>query len=817
MGTQLDFTVAGLRPEQLQRFFAEALDASRAMEPIIESGNKYGVSSSFHAMNGELLMHQVKGCSAFQVLSEADQARAEEFFKLMFFSEDLRNRNPLHPSVLDSAVLGNLMNFPKHIFGFPFASYATNGNESLSLVLYSYRQQCSSKTPSVLYVRTAGEEEALGDIQACAARLRMQFVSVSETELYSYHDVRSIATVLASFASPSLGRVAAWAERAAIGCHVHLQDTQWRNILASNAEPVHFDLPAGIRSMTIQEGLLNCGYQLYRDARLRDLHLDVGYAWQTAYLSPNEGGSGASTPLYIDFCFVLLGWSALGVIARQGAAPNLGSGPLQPTLIGDESKHSMVPISQGAAAFDEIQSWAKCCLDQSSPSREELERYLVAFQRNFLGGKRRELEALTTGGGTRSINLAFESVLLRAREQMGSSSTSLTVLTGNPHLAVERAQRRFCFQLMRVVSDGALCPDLLKREIGDLSVVAVYTQTLSYTDGITDPLPEILEIIEMENKRRQSINAVPVTLINDSCLAFCVLVHNDGEEGSTSFRVLDLTENSITPTIVTLDAHKHLGTDKGISTVIGTPGTLSHLTGHVKVGAQPTKAELVRGLADMLLVGVEGYQQLYRDLAVALEGAAKTIESNGMTIVHARNRIKGSTVLAVEDPSAVMTRKLKKLGHSFAYLYNLCPSEPKRCQLGWSLSLTPYSLRQLKSGKPALSVFLSDLVTVFKSVQASSSSLAKMFRESSLPAILLSGGVVDHWIFGLLTRPPGLTRSCGEVLLRRFFTALLDSGKVCSLKHQAPIRDASQRFLGMLAFLALILLQVRRFVRRPRL
>ena len=41
------------------------------------------------------------------------------------------------------------------------------------------------------------------------------------------------------------------------------------------------------------------------------------------------------------------------------------------------------------------------------------------------------------------------------------------------------------------------------------------------------------------------------------------------------------------PTIVTLDAHKHLGTDKGVSSVVGTPGTLSHLRGHVKVGAQP--------------------------------------------------------------------------------------------------------------------------------------------------------------------------------------------------------------------------------------
>jgi hypothetical protein len=59
----------------------------------------------------------------------------------------------------------------------------------------------------------------------------------------------------------------------------------------------------------------------------------------------------------------------------------------------------------------------------------------------------------------------------------------------------------------------------------------------------------------------------PITLINDSCLAFSVLVHNDGgkAEGGgngVSMRVLDLSEHYDTPIMVTLDAHKHLGTDK---------------------------------------------------------------------------------------------------------------------------------------------------------------------------------------------------------------------------------------------------------------
>ena len=32
---------------------------------------------------------------------------------------------------------------------------------------------------------------------------------------------------------------------------------------------------------------------------------------------------------------------------------------------------------------------------------------------------------------------------------------------------------------------------------------------------------------------------------------------------------------------------------------------------HVKVSAQPTHGELVRALADMLLVGVDGYHRTY--------------------------------------------------------------------------------------------------------------------------------------------------------------------------------------------------------------
>lgn len=187
-----------------------------------------------------------------------------------------------------------------------------------------------------------------------------------------------------------------------------------------------------------------------------------------------------------------------------------------------------------------------------------------------------------------------------------------------------------------------------------------------------------------------------------------------------------------------------------------------------------------------------------------------------MTVVHGRNRVKGSTVIAVEDPSAVMTRRLKKLGHSFAYLYMLSPSNPQRCQTGWSLSLTPYSLRQVRKDKLALDIFLEDLVNVHAQVQKSPSALAALFPENSLLGVLLSGGVLDSWLLSLLFRR-GRGRALAEVVLRRFFSVLLDGGDVCAQKRRiAPLKELAARSMAALAVLAVALLLLRRRLRARR-
>ena len=121
----------------MRQFFKRAEDAGRASEPILESGNKYSVSTAFHSINGELILRQIRQSPQYSVLSAQDRARLEDISAAVFMNAELRNRNPLHPAVVDSCVIGNLLNFPKHIFCFPFASYGTDGYESLSLCMYA--------------------------------------------------------------------------------------------------------------------------------------------------------------------------------------------------------------------------------------------------------------------------------------------------------------------------------------------------------------------------------------------------------------------------------------------------------------------------------------------------------------------------------------------------------------------------------------------------------------------------------------------------------------------------------------------------------
>jgi len=261
-----------------------------------------------------------------------------------------------------------------------------------------------------------------------------------------------------------------------------------------------------------------------------------------------------------------------------------------------------------------------------------------------------------------------------------------------------------------------------------------------------------------------------------------------------NYRVLELTAAAdVTPTIVTLDAHKHIGADKGISMVIGTKGTLSWLEGAVKVGTQPTDGHLVCAMADMRMVGYKGYQDKYFGLASAIETALTRIEAAGGTIVHKHNRRKGSTAFGFEDPRARVIKLLKKKGHGPAPLFKICPEQPQRCQTGFLLSLTPHSLRPFGPDKRrALDVFVEDAVECHQLVQRKPARLAKLFREDRLIAVLLAGGAEESWSFSWLHHP-GPMRNFWSMIFRCVFTAIADCGTANSHKQPHALRSVAVR------------------------
>ena len=119
-----------------------------------------------------------------------------------------------------------------------------------------------------------------------------------------------------------------------------------------------------------------------------------------------------------------LGWDALREMARHGATPDRRMYRVKPSVVaadggGPRSEADTDPTKgggEGQAAIDAAVAWGRRCINPGTRvPRGELEVALIRFQQHFVGGKGRTVEGVTTGGGTRSINLAFESVLVRAK------------------------------------------------------------------------------------------------------------------------------------------------------------------------------------------------------------------------------------------------------------------------------------------------------------------------------------------------------------------------------------------------------------------
>jgi hypothetical protein len=825
--TNLNFSSKGCSINEFKIFLHDALNAGKKSEPTVETGNKYGVNDDFDLINSELLMFDIEKELETKLNNDHHRQRALEMYRIIFENNEMRNRNVLHGGMLDSCIIGNLLNFFKQMFGLPFGGHGTDGNEVLSLCMYSYRQKCisdveetatmvpgrslSTIVPLILYMNGDESKTSANDssnkilkMKECAERLVMDFQTVfSIQELKQLLQRRKelrIACVMIDFEHRDLDIIANQCSLYDINVHIHLHDQQWRNIFIENMQPIHYDLPEGISSLSIEDGLLSSGYSVYKDIKIRDLHLDVGYEWQAAYMSPNEGGSGASMPLFKDFATIMMGWNMLQEMSKEPitskkvdnddqlihhhrqSITTVSKNQLIATIILPEGITTDTYAASKTNTYnsntflkDSIE-WGKKHINENIIKRSEIENELINFQREFVGGKDRYLETFTTGGGTRSINLAFQSVLSRVKNHPHNNNNNnnkiktMKVLTGNPHLAVERAERRFRFQLVRLVEDGSLSLPLLKIFVQDKDVVAIYSQTLSYTDGITDKLKDILLIVENENIVRLKQKMPLITLINDCCLAFSVLCHQP------STRLFDLSKKMITPVIVTLDAHKHIGTDKGLSTVIGTKGTLSVLNNSIKVGAQPTINTLIRALACMKLIGKLKYVKQYELLGTYMNKLANVVEKDlGLNIIHAKNRMIGSTVISVEDPSGIYKKYLKKKGHILASLFNLYPEHPNKCQTGWQLSLTPYGIRKVhnKEGKCALDIFITDLIQTHSDIQKDTKyqfirNTLKM-NENSFIACIIGSGNLDPFFLPFLSYF-GSARRFMEKFVRRKFT-----------------------------------------------
>ena len=119
------------------------------------------------------------------------------------------------------------------------------------------------------------------------------------------------------------------------------------------------------------------------------------------------------------------------------------------------------------------------------------------------------------------------------------------------------------------------------------------------------------------------------------------------------------------------------------------------------------------------------------------------------------------------------------------------------------MSLTPHCLREI-NGKPALDIFVADLVECHKTRRQSS--LAKLFRPDSLLGILLAGGDESTWLFAMIHKP-GFLRDIFSLPFRRIYSAIMDSGVTCTNRHQNPLKTVLVR-------VALVLLLVVLFYRR---
>lgn len=158
--------------------------------------------------------------------------------------------------------------------------------------------------------------------------------------------------------------------------------------------------------------------------------------------------------------------------------------------------------------------------------------------------------------------------------------------------------------------------------------------------------------------------------------------------------------------------------------------------------------------------------------------------------------------------------RLKKLDHSYNYniLFNLEPDNPEKEQIGFGLSLTLHSLRDIRPGQSAIQMFVADLLRIHEAVAprcVPRQRFTLIPKGSTLKALLL-GGSMEPYLSSLIKKT-GPRRWLTEMLKRRIVSCLLDSGIACSNKLATPLQTLLRRVLFCVcAVITLVLVRAQR-------
>ena len=756
-------TNSGLCSQEITAFF-RYLEQS---EPSIAiSGGHYWISESLEALNATLLTEALMHDPRYRALN--DQPTQQSFLaslRYIYHSPVLRNRNPLHANKIDATIMSVLLGAVKHLFDLPYAAYATNGNDSLSSVLYDYKCHAPEKTEVVLLC----EDDAAHSqcIQGCLGRLGFSTYQVESwgqltQDLEHKHiSLDTLNCVVTNTVLPAATELPEALKNARLPIHTHLSDRSFRQIIKKIGINGAIKLHPQCATLSTCTGLFKTAFSVFRHFKLRDHQISVPLQWKTVYLSQNEGGSSNLRPLLEDLVMLYHGQEGVNTLIERLPTDDEQAHWLQATPLGSGD-----PAKETNQAIGSLGQYNAAGRTEKQLMKSALKQALLRSTLTYVGGRQHpNLHGFVTGGGTRSITRALECVKHIA-SQFGCDEPHIIV--GDPHFAVERNERKLGVVAQRLPQpDGTLCLRQLEEQISSPQVFAVFAQSLSYTSGLSDPIADIVERVEGENLTRSRLGLPLVTLIVDCCLSFSVLLHEN------SHHLFDYP--GITPRIVTFDLHKHVGTDKGMSVTIGTPGTVDRLTAYPQVGAEPEYTDLYRAYTCMHTIGPEGYQRHYRSLKNEITLATGILASAGILLISSDRRPIGSTVIAAYDPFAAIAGCLERKHNMHVMpLYNL----EGHCKTGWQLCVTLDHLKPSSDGRQSkLMAFAHVVVAEHQKLhqQRVFTMLRNQLASDNSIATALYGGL-EPLIFSCLPKnsAPALIRHLSHAIVKRYMTTQLD-------------------------------------------